>query len=195
MESTNHTGYSYLPIIKKEIESLQKIASAIIYDGKVDSYEVEILREWLDKNNEYLTEHPLSDLKALFKTIIDDGVVTESERKQIFEFLDAIALENSSHPNIINDVEKIEFEGKTFAFRGKLLFGDLEKAKHLVEEKGGEFTDVVNPETDYLVIGIFEAGKMYDETQKAIEHAWYLNRSCDADIKVIREKDLVKSVW
>lgn len=58
--------YNYSRLVKKSIQELQGLSTAIIYDGKIDDSEIELIQRWLYKNKEYLTKYPLSDLNNLF---------------------------------------------------------------------------------------------------------------------------------
>ena len=123
--------YNIPKLIKKLIQELQGISSALIYDGKIDDSEIELLKNWLYKNDEYLLEYPLSDLKKLFKGIVEDGLITIEERGSLFKFLSTIAASPISNPTvdgIFSDNLKIIFKQKNFLFTGNIVYGTHSKA-------------------------------------------------------------------
>ncbi|MCF8260552.1 MAG: BRCT domain-containing protein [Melioribacteraceae bacterium] len=187
--------YEYSDELKKEILGLEKIASAIIYDGKVDPYEVNILREWIQRNDEYLTEKPLSELKRIFSEITEDNIVTPDERETLLFFLDAIADNPSKlglHLEIFDNPDNIIIERKTFCFTGKLVFSSIHKAQQIVVSNGGNYTAEFNDSVDFLVVGMLKSDayskKEYnDDIRNAISA-----KSAGSGIQIIREQDFVQ---
>ena len=98
--------YNYSKLVKKCIQELQGISAAIIYDGKIDDSEIDLIQNWLLKHDEYLIEYPLSDLKKLFNEIIEDNVITNKEKEKLLKFLSNISASPESNPTV--DFQKIQ---------------------------------------------------------------------------------------
>ena len=184
-------------IIKKLINEIQGIASAIIYDGKIEDSEIEFLKDWLKLNNEHLSNFPLSDLKALFNQILSDSVITDEERKSLFEFLQTIASPPNQAPSLntifaISPV--ISFSGKSFLFTGELVFGSRSKAQAKVTELGGIIHKNVRVDTNYLVFGTKGSSDYkYSGFGNKVETAIKLNRENNANIQIVKEEDFLKA--
>src|SRR6267378_2846604 len=128
-------AYNYPRIVKKAVQELQGLAGLMIFDGVIADDEIVFLGNWLEKNNELLTEFPLSDLHELFRQVVSTGEITNEDRKKLFIFLDAIASGVKSNPvidGIFTEKAIITFEGKLFLFTGDLEFGSREKAESAV---------------------------------------------------------------
>ena len=190
--------YDYPPQVRKEIEGLERIASAIIYDGKVDLYEVQILREWIMRNEQHLVEKPLSELKKLFQEINADTVVSHTERETLFHFLDAIASQpthRGSNPEFFDDIDNLEVKGKTFAFEGKLVFGSKYKAEQVVVSNGGNYAEALNENVDYLIVGVLESKAYTDkEYPPLLAEALKLKETNNSQIFIVRERVFVQSL-
>ncbi len=83
--------YNRPRLIDKTIQELQGAAAAIIYDGKIDDCEIELLRKWLQDNREFIGEWPLDELNMVVSGILIDGIVTREEREQLLSFLSNFA--------------------------------------------------------------------------------------------------------
>lgn len=191
-------SYNNEQLIKKKlINEIQGIASAIIYDGKIQDSEIEFLKDWLKLNNEHLSNFPLSDLKTLFNQILSDSVITEEERKSLFEFLQTIASPPNKAPSLntifaISPV--ISFSGKSFLFTGELVFGSRSKAQAKVTELGGIIHKNVRVDTNYLVFGTKGSSDYkYSGFGNKVETAIKLNRENNANIQIVKEEDFLKA--
>ena len=195
-EETIHR-YNFPKLVKKSIQELQGLSTAIIYDGKIDDSEIDLIKNWLIKNKEYLTEYPLSDLNILFNEIIADNVVTPDERKKLLEFLNSIAAAPSSKAvvdGIFEENPKIIFKSKYFLFTGKLVLGSRSKAQAKVFELGGFCQKGLNLQTNYLVVGdLGSEDYKYSRFGSKIEGAIKYNREKKANIMIVKEKDFVHS--
>lgn len=190
--------YNYPKLVKKSIQELQGLATAIIYDGNIEDSEIELMQSWLSKNREYLTEYPLSDLKILFNEIISDKNVSIDERKKLIEFLNSIAATPTSKAiveGIFIENPEIIFSQKNFLFTGKLIFGERSKAQAKVIELGGICQKGLTIKTDYLIVGdLGSEDYKFSRFGSKIETAIKYNREKKSNISIIREKDFINSV-
>jgi NAD-dependent DNA ligase len=187
--------YNYHKLVKKCIQELQGLSAAIIYDGKVDNNEIELIQKWLLKNNEYLTEYPLSDFKILFKDIMADGMITLEERRRLLEFLESISASPDSNlvvDGIFTENPEITFKRKNFLFTGILIYGERPKVQTRVTELGGFCQKSLTLKTDYLVVGsLGSEDYKYSRFGTKIETAIKYNREKDANIQIIKERDFL----
>ena len=193
----NHR-FNYSKLVKKTIQELQGISTALIYDGKIDDAEIKLLKEWLQKNDEYLYDYPLSDLRLLFNEIDNDGKVSLEERQKLMTFLNNIAASPNSSPTIegiYSASPTIKFMGKNFLFTGDLMYGPRSKAQEKVIELGGNCMKSITMTTDYLVVGILGSKDYrYSRFGTKIETAIKFNREMKSTILIIKEQDFVNAI-
>jgi len=190
--------YNIPKLIKKSIQELQGISAAIIYDGKIDAAEIELLKDWLYKNGEYLLEYPLLDLKILFKEIVEDCLITIDEREKLLKFLNNISASPKSNPTIdgiFSENPTIKFLNKNFLFTGNLVYGSRSKAQSKVIELGGNCLKTLTMETDYLIVGsLGSEDYKYSRFGTKIEKAIKYNREKGTNILIIKEQDFIGAV-
>jgi len=144
--------------IKKAILTLQGISTAIIYDGKVDDSEIELLSKWLLLHEEERDEWPISEVHEAVSKIVKDNVVTQGERAYLFNLLSAFAdgpSSNNAVDGIYDENPDIVFMGKEFIFTGILQYGKRKKAENAVLKLGGVISlssGIVNT-LNYLIVG------------------------------------------
>lgn len=149
----------HLPNIEKRtIQELHGLATAFIYDGVISDSEISLLTDWLN-NNEFLYDTwPVSRLIELLHEILEDGVITDDERKELLTFLSGIASPISPDDRVANtifsDDKIILFKEKYFIFTGKLQLGKRKRAEEEVLKRGGLCPGGSYKRwIDYLVVG------------------------------------------
>lgn len=70
----------------KRIDELLGIIYGINYDGVINEKEIELLTLWV-KENTHTDNDAIKMAVDLLKDVLEDGVITEEERDQLFEFL------------------------------------------------------------------------------------------------------------
>lgn len=189
-----------LPLIKKRaIHQLQGIASAIIYDGKIDGKEIEQLVSWLNANKFVENDWPVCRLREIMVEILADGIITDDEEKELISFLSDIEV-NPEGPQVVCQIftpnPKIKFNGKTFLFTGTLKFGARKKAEGAVIKRGGECAKgSYKPLIDYLVVGDLgsDAWK-YSKFGTKIEACMIAQKEKKAKTSIVQERDFISAV-
>ena len=69
------------------VHELQDLATKIVNDGEVDDEEIAFISGWLERNHQYKERWPFSNLFRLLTSIMEDGVVDETERLQLMSVL------------------------------------------------------------------------------------------------------------
>lgn len=207
IENTTHTtkysnkeihNYNFPKLVKKYIQELQGVSAAVIYDGKIDNYEIDLLKNWLIKNDEYLVQYPLSDLKKLFSDIILDNIITVEERESLLKFLIDISASPNSKPiveGIFTINPEIIFPNKNYLFTGNLVYGSRSKAQDKVIELGGNCLKSLTLKTNYLVVGSLGSDDYkFSRFGTKIEDALKYNREKGVEINIIKEQDFVGAI-
>lgn len=69
--------------LEKSINSLIGIVEGIAIDGSINSTELGFLENWLNEHIELKDKHPFNELVPVIKSAIQDGELSEDERKDI----------------------------------------------------------------------------------------------------------------
>ena len=190
--------YNFDKQVDRAIQELIGISGQIIYDGKIDETEIGYLKEWIVRQGPYLTKFPLTELNSIINNILEDNIVTEKERENLFSFLSNISPSFEMNPTVegIFDLKpKIIFKSRRFLFTGDMLFGPREKAQEIVLDKGGSIEKSCTLKLNYLVVGsmgseFWKYGRFGTKITKALE----LNKLGKAKISLIKEQDFVQEI-
>ena len=145
----------------RSISELVGIARGMVADGSINEMEAEFLVQWL-KENSHITCWPFDVLNRRVLAMMEDGVIDEEERKEIFSLLKSLIGDKpvaehvasfSSTLPLTKPAPTIIFEGRTFCFTGKFAFGQRKDCEAAVEQLGGLSQPHVTTKLDYLVIG------------------------------------------
>jgi len=190
--------YNWPLMVKRTIQEFQGICGAIIYDKKVTDDEINMLKDYLVRCEDYLNEWPLNEFNTLFKDILADGIVTDKERLNVLTFLEKIAVGPNSEnllTGVFTENPNIEFRGKTFMFTGKLQFGKRQKAEDEVLRRGGVVSLSGFKDLDYLVVGI-EGNEQwkYSRYGSKIEKVMNLKEKNEISTSIIKESDFIKAI-
>ncbi len=168
-----------LNVGRREVRSVDEVLGflkGILADGKVLPIEIRNLASWLSANVEDDTAMawPFCEIIPRLLEAVSDGVVTDEECEElgeIFRRLTSVDRPTGSPTRtVISATEIFErnpstelpltdpapeviFKGKSFVFTGKFYFGTRINCQLSVHERGGECTESVTKNTDYLVIG------------------------------------------
>ena len=191
-------AYNWPLMVKRTIQELHGMSGAIIYDKKVDDNEINLLKSFLSKCNEFINEWPLSELNTILKNIFEDGIVTDDERLSLLSFLEKIAIGPDSSKTIgglFDDNPRIDFNGKIFMFTGKLQFGKRKKAENEVISRGGLISKGSFDKLNYLVVGI-EGNEQWKYSRYGAKIEKVLNFKKEGRVKtrIIKESDFIKAI-
>jgi hypothetical protein len=188
-----------LPLMKKRaIQELHGIITAIIYDGSVDDNEMNLLVDWIEKNEIVREEWPVSRLIDILKKIFNDGEITAAERLELLDFLQGIASASPDNSpvatGIFTDNPIISIPEHYFLFSGEMKFGERKRAESVVQKKGGICCPRYSRIVDYLVVGDLgqEAWK-YARYGTKIEACMKAKSKGLAKTEIVKEYDFVKA--
>ena len=146
------------------INRLLGIVSAVVADRVINNQEINFLRKWLDEAHETMQLKdvwPGSVISDRIEQILADGVITEEERENLLETLDALVGNGAEYgvPSGLSSVldthypDFIEFAGASFCFTGKFLYGTRRDCERAVLDRGGKIAKGITKKLHYLVIG------------------------------------------
>ncbi|QPK94672.1 3'-5' exoribonuclease [Actinomyces sp. zg-332] len=165
------------------IQILKGILKAIISDDYIAEEEIVELKNWLYEH-EYLSDvYPYDKVYSLVTQVLEDGEVSEDEKKQLFSSFEKIL-------NPISTSGTISLQGKTFCLTGDFLNGSKREIESILTEKGGVKKSGVSAKLDYLFVGALGSGAWkYGNAGGKILKAQELQEKGKA-IQIISESDL-----
>lgn len=114
-----------------KIYELNNIIESIIYDEKINDREFYHLKEWMEKNHNFIQNNKFTeDLCIIICNILKDGIVTEKEQQYLLELLTDI-------------IKNIEFETKLNS-----LYKQVKAGKNI----GPDLIDIISNESAILKI-------------------------------------------
>lgn len=186
----------------KSTEALLGICRGLIADNHLSEQEIVFLDTWLRDNQEITKSWPGDVIARRVQAILADGVVTSEEAEDLKETLSRVTgteLEygivggmSTSFP--VEPVHSIIFDGKTFCFTGKFIYGSRAKCELATTALGAFCTANVSRQVDYVVIGAL-ASRDWVNTSfgRKIERAVQLKQS-GHQIAIISEENWTQFV-
>ncbi len=114
--------------------------------------EISSLKELVNIDKDPLLQAKILNLPDVGEIVLNSLIEyfrDEDNKKRILE-LEKLGVNISCKEHDKKDI----FKGKRFVFTGELSFITRDKAKEIVEELGGEFSESVSSKTTYLVVGL-----------------------------------------
>lgn len=160
----------YFEYATLSLQYLHGLFHGVLADNKLTDTEIRNLSDWLDDNQEFLAgTYPFDEVCSLISSILQDGIITEDERKTLFafmgEFIDCTESYNISQAELDELREKysvsgicamqpdVVIEDKIFCFTGDSCRASRSEIEEIIKKAGGKFRKSVSGKTDYLVVG------------------------------------------
>lgn len=128
-------------------------------DGVLEQFEAEFLLQWLHANEHARTTWPgLVIYARLCKALEDEALDADEEAELLALLAQAIGSPNPEEAQatrlpLTHPAPAVEFAGRRFCFTGRFYTGSRAQCMQLVIERGGDATDRLTSDVDYLVIG------------------------------------------
>lgn len=189
--------------VTKATEHLLGLCTGLVADGRLDDREVEFLNLWLKQYPEVVSTWPGKVIADRITTIVADGVITPEERQDLFETLSGIvgfqlpetgAAEAGVAAIPFSEAPCIQFEGRTFCFTGKFLFGTRAACERAILNRGSIPLDGVSTKLEYLVVGsLIEPSWAHTSYGRKIEKALDYNNKGHG-IAIISERQWTEAI-
>lgn len=148
--------------LTKAVEHLLGLCTGLVADGRIDDREVEFLNLWLKQYPEVTNVWPGKVIAHRVQSVLSDGVITSDERQDLFDTLQGVcgfqlpatgAAEAGVAEIPFDDDPSIWFDGRTFCFTGRFLYGTRAKCEREILRLGSIAVDNVSSKLEYLVVG------------------------------------------
>jgi NAD-dependent DNA ligase len=173
-------------LAERTTDELLGVCKGMIFDGVITADEVNALISWLGEHRHIANVWPVDALFTRIARMLEDQVIDEDERKELFTLLTDItglgSVENivcrgSTTLPLTKPAPAITFDSQTFCFTGKFYYGTRKRCMQVITEQGGKAEADVTLRTNYLVIGTIGSTDWIHSTHgRKIEHAVELNK-------------------
>lgn len=184
-------------VSEREMNELIGLLKGILSDNSLVESEVRFLSGWLNSNTFASNSWPGSALKERIQRALTDDLIDKDELSEIRGIITSIIgggeIQAGSPPKttdlpIDRPAPLISFQGKTFCFTGKLLWGSRNDAQSAVLNRGGKITSP-SKSLDFLVLGEFSSRDWKHSTHgMKILDAVYLKEN-GASLFIVSERD------
>ncbi len=149
---------------ERDLSEMLGLAKGVLADGVVTDDEAKRLRDWRQEHPDAVEQWPVNILADRLQRIFADGVVDETERRDLAELLQSIVggkaglvLGEDAAADLPVDRPEpdINWSGAVFVFTGKFAFGPRSACEDAVGRLGGVCERRITRKTKYLVIGTF----------------------------------------
>lgn len=149
-------------IATRSIDELIGISKGLISDQVLNEDEFGFLASWLNANQHVLDVWPANVLVARINQILEDRIVDQEERVDLFKLLAEIVghaknggdgTNRSTTLPLTMPAPPVFFRNQYFCFTGKFVMGPRANHEFEIKDRGGITQANVTEETNYLVIG------------------------------------------
>lgn len=181
--------------LNRSLGALIGIAQGLICDGHLNDQEILFLSQWLRENENIALTWPGDVIHGRVQTALEDGVVTEAERKHLMQTLQQLVggtleeLAESTHVTnlVFDDVETVEFKDTRFCLTGEFVFAPRSSCAEAIERRGGIVSGAVTKKLHYVIVGgLASAEWKHGSFGTKLEQAMKLKRE-GAPLRIVHE--------
>jgi len=145
-----------------QINQLIGLLCGIAADDVLMDIEIQSIIDWVESNENTITEWPINILLQRLKEIVVDGSVSNEDRESFLEmikkitgthFSDTGSAAASTTECFEDNIDSINYDGSSFCFTGVFMTGTRAVVQDIAKQKGAKTTKDVSKNTNYLVIG------------------------------------------
>jgi NAD-dependent DNA ligase len=144
----------------RSMGALLGITQGLLCDGELNDKEIEYLHRWLGENEAIACTPPANIIFQRVADILEDGIVTPSERTYLSETLQRFiggSSEDLAKPTHVmelgfDNVDRIVYTASQFCLTGEFAYAERRQCEELIETRGGIVANVTK-KLNYLVVG------------------------------------------
>lgn len=186
-----------------QINELIGLLCGIAADDKLEDLEIQSIIDWIELNENTVTEWPINIIIERLGKIVVSGKVSDKNRSEFLSmikkitgthFSDTGSAKASTTDFFENNINDIKHIGANFCFTGVFFTGTRSQVQNIAKENEAKVTKDVSKNTDYLVIGTTESADWrFASYGRKIEKALQLQVQ-GFPIKIITEKTWISHI-
>ena len=119
----------------KTIHSLEGLVNGIAIDGKVNDSEINALRYWIDKNNEFANRRPFNIvIQRINECFKNNGIMDEEERADLIWCCNQFQTNNFYYDQVTSDMQRLHGLMGGISADGKITGEELENLQEWLAE-------------------------------------------------------------
>lgn len=145
-------------------QELVGLCRGILADGHVSDHEARFLKDWIERNAQFVGTYPFDVLYRLLADILSDGVIDSDESADLHDtlvqFVGGEAFDNIAQTASLSTAlplnkpqPVIVYPDAAFVVTGTFAFGPRSKVTAEIERRGGRMLAAPTMKTHYLIIG------------------------------------------
>lgn len=166
---TSESG-QYYDVVTCGIQQLHGLMEGALVDGKLEDKEILYISEWIKEHDDLKGMYPFDELHAYMHSILEDGVISDDEKKLLMRFfmdfsdmtrvnLNADQIETLKKEVTLDGIFTkdpcLTINGNTYCFTGESEKTTRTGFQNIVESLGCNFSKNVTKKVDYLVVGVY----------------------------------------
>jgi NAD-dependent DNA ligase len=199
--------------LNEEMRILHGFIQGVGVDKIITAYELKALKKWMLYHEEIIDKWPFDELYKHIENILQDGIVTADEQKELFNFINNFSDKKASQQiydesvfvnkwmettapsvetvkSVIDKDCKITIEGKSVCITG-LMKVKRGTVLDIIKERGGIPKNDISLKLNYLVIGaLSNPCWQYTNYGRKIEKAMEFNKK-GSQINIVSENDFL----
>lgn len=177
----------------KSLQELQGVLFGVASDGELNDREIFAIKRWLLDHEELKGNFPYDKIYSTIKDILADGIISDSERKELLTLMNRI-LDPVESVQAKNDVKSIQIDGSVICLSGDFECMSKSEFADLLASKGAIIKNNVVKSLDYLIVGgkgseMWAHGNYGSKVKKAMEY-----NEKGGSIEILKESDIVPIV-
>ncbi len=185
-----------------QINQLLGLLQGISADDEINEKEIDALVIWLDANQQILDKWPASVVASKLCEILEDGIITEDEKKDLLLTVQKITGNHfcetgdvtDNTTECFDDISEIPHDNIGFCFTGKFKSGSRKTVESKAQSLGAMTSKDVLLSTQFLVIGTLASRDWkFQSHGRKIEKAMSLKEK-GHDIYVISEEQWLSAL-
>ncbi len=145
-------------------DELVGLCRGLLADGHVSQTEAEFLKDWIERNAEFVGSYPFDRIYQVLHRVLADGFIDDDESADLHDtlirFVGGEALSPAAQTTslastlpLCSPIPTLIYPERTFVVTGTFSFGTRSNVHAAIEAKGGGVTDSVSRKVSFLVIG------------------------------------------
>ena len=150
--------------VDRASNELVGICRGLLADGHVSQMEAQFLKDWIERNAQFIGLYPFGQIYGQLSAILRDGFIDEDESADLQDTLVRFVGGEAFDPKAqtasrsttlpVDDPEPhVEFTGAVFVVTGTFVHGERTRVHAAIEQRGGLSSASLSRKTRYLVIG------------------------------------------
>lgn len=196
-------GHNDTSTYEAQLNQMLGFLQGIVADNELTDKEITSFQEWLNSHKELISLWPGDVLSKRIFDILEDGIITEDEKKDLLQTIKQITGQRFLETGIAHgmatefctqQLNEFEIKNSTICFTGKFISGSRSEIEKIAKSKGAAISKNVTKKINLLVIGtVASRDWKFSSIGRKIELAIKLQND-DLPINIITEKNWLQFV-